>query len=95
MERLKKITWEVKPKIDIDIPKKLSEISAKARARMFQMSKMREEGGGGKLQMIGNFIGSLFNSNQEYDMKKNFIKLYGFGIEPPKRTYKMNPMVKK
>ena len=91
---LKKITWEVKPKIDIDIPKKLSEISAKARARMFQMSKMREEGGG-KLQMIGNFVGSLFNSNQEHDMKKNFIKLYGFGIEPPKRTYKMNPMVKK
>lgn len=91
-----KIVWEVKPKADIDIQKKLSEIYAKMRARMFQMSKMMKEGGG-KLQMIGNLVGNLFSSNQEqeHDMKKNFIKLYGFGVEPPKRTYKMNPMMKK
>ena len=63
---------------------------------MFQMSKMMKEGGG-KLQMIGNLVGNLFSSNQEqeHDMKKNFIKLYGFGVEPPKRTNKKNAMMKK
>ena len=90
---LKKITWEVKPKIDIDMPKKMSEISTKMKARMAQMVKMRQ--GGGKLQMIGNLIGNLFSSNQEHDMKKFLIKLYGFGMEPPKRTNKMNSMMKK
>ena len=62
---------------------------------MSQMMKMREEGP--KLgAMVGNIVNNLFNTSQgEYDYKKSMSKLYGFAIQPPNRTMKMNPMMKK
>ena len=91
---VKKLLWIVRPKKDIDINKKMEEMSKKMFYRMSQMGKMRE---GGKLQMIGNMVSNLFSSNQgvEHEAKKALIKLNGFKIEPPKKTMQMNMMMKK
>ena len=91
---VKKLLWIVRPKKDIDINKKMEEMSKKMLYRMSQMGKMRE---GGKLQMIGNMVSNLFSSDQgvEHEAKKALIKLNGFKIEPPKKTMQMNMMMKK
>ena len=91
---VKKLLWIVRPKKDIDINKKMEEMSKKMFYRMSQMGKMRE---GGKLQMIGNMVSNLFSSDQgvEHEAKKALIKLNGFKIEPPKKTMQMNMMMKK
>ena len=91
---VKKLLWIVRPKKDIDINKKMEEMSKKMFYRMPQMGKMRE---GGKLQMIGNMVSNLFSSDQgvEHEAKKALIKLNGFKIEPPKKTMQMNMMMKK
>lgn len=91
---VKKLLWIVRPKKDIDINKKMEEMSKKMFYRMSQMGKMRE---GGKLQMIGNMVSNLFSSEQgvEHEAKKALIKLNGFKIEPPKKTMQMNMMMKK
>ena len=91
---VKKLLWIVRPKKDIDINKKMEEMSKKMFYRMSQMGKMRE---GGKLQMIGNMVSNLFSSDQgvEHEAKKVLIKLNGFKIEPPKKTMQMNMMMKK
>ena len=90
---LKKLLWIVTPKKDININKKLDEMTKKMFYRMAQMKKMKE---GGKLQMLGSLMSNFFNSNQaEYDSKKLLIKLYGMGMEPPKKTFKMNSLMKK
>jgi len=91
---VKKLLWIVQPKKDIDINKKMEEMSKKMFYRMSQMGKMRE---GGKLQMIGNMVSNLFSSDQgvEHEAKKALIKLNGFKIEPPKKTMQMNMMMKK
>ena len=91
---VKKLLWIVRPKKDIDINKKMEEMSKKMFYRMSQMGKMRE---GGKLQMIGNIVSNLFSSDQgiEHEAKKALIKLNGFKIEPPKKTMQMNMMMKK
>ena len=91
---VKKLLWIVRPKKDIDINKKMEEMSKKMFYRMSQMGKMRE---GGKIQMIGNMVSNLFSSDQgvEHEAKKALIKLNGFKIEPPKKTMQMNMMMKK
>ena len=91
---VKKLLWIVRPKKDIDINKKMEEMSKKMFYRMSQMGKMRE---GGKLQMIGNMVSNLFSTDQgvEHEAKKALIKLNGFKIEPPKKTMQMNMMMKK
>ena len=91
---VKKLLWIVRPKKDIDINKKMEEMSKKMFYRMSQMGKMRE---GGKLQMIGNMVSNLFSSDQgvEHEAKKALIKLNGFKIEPPKKTMQMNMIMKK
>ncbi len=91
---VKKLLWIVRPKKDIDINKKMEEMSKKMFYRMSQMGKMRE---GGKLQMIGNMVSNLFSSDQgvEHEAKKALIKLNGFKIEPPKKTMQMNMLMKK
>ena len=93
---LKKLIWTVKPKKDIDIEKIMTELAETMQMRMAQMRKMRENGGANIGGMIGNVFNNLFNSSQvKYDFKKAGIQLYGFGIEPPNKTMKMNPMMKK
>ena len=92
-DTLKKLLWTVKPKKDIDIEKIITELANKQQMRMFQMRKMREEG---KLAMLGNMVNNIFNSSQvEYEYKKGMTRLYGFIIQPPNQTMKMNPMMKK
>ena len=63
---VKKLLWIVRPKKDIDINKKMEEMSKKMFYRMSQMGKMRE---GGKLQMIGNMVSNLFSSDQGVEQK--------------------------
>ena len=46
--------------------------------------------------MLGNMVNNMFNSSQaEYEYKKTMAKLYGFMIQPPNKTMKMNGMMKK
>lgn len=93
---LKKLIWTVKPKKDLDVEKIMTELAETMQVRMAQMRKMRENGGGNLGGMIGNVFNNLFNSSQvKYDFKKLGIQPYGFGIEPPNKTMKMNSMMKK
>ena len=93
---LKKLIWTVKPKKDINVENIIKELSQMQQIRMAQMRKMRESGGSNFTNMLGNVFNNIFNSSQaEYDFKKASIKLYGFEIEPPNKTIKMNPMMKK
>ena len=95
-DNLKKLIWTVKPKKDIDIDSIIKELSKRQQMRMAQMLKMREGGGPNVVNMVGNLFNNIFNSSQaEYNYKKVSIGLYGFGIEPPNKTWKMNPMMKK
>ena len=95
-DALKKLIWTVKPKKDIDVEKIFSELLNKQQMRMSQMRKMMT-GEGPKLgAMLGNMVNNMFNSSQaEYEYKKTMAKLYGFMIQPPNKTMKMNGMMKK
>ena len=95
-DTLKKLIWTVKPKKDIDVEKIFSELLNKQQMRMSQMRKMMT-GEGPKLgAMLGNMVNNMFNSSQaEYEYKKTMAKLYGFMIQPPNKTMKMNGMMKK
>lgn len=92
---IKKLLWTVKPKKDIDVEKIITELTNKMQIRMSQMRKMREEGP--KFgAMVGNMVNNFFNSTQaEYEYKKVMMKPYGFAIQPPNKTMKMNSMMKK
>ena len=93
---LKKLIWTVKPKKNLDVEKIMAELSETMQMRMAQMRKMRENGGSKLVGMIGNVFNNLFNSSQaKYDFKKFLIQLYGFPMEPPNKTMKMNSMMKK
>ena len=94
-DTIKKLLWAVKPKKDINIEKINTELINRNQIRISQMMKMREEGP--KLDaMVGNLVNNLFNPSQgEYDYKKSMSKLYGFDVQPPNKTMKMNPMMKR
>ena len=93
---VKKLLWGVKPKKDIDIDKICAEILKKNTTRMAQMGQMLQQGEISKLKMVGTLFSNLFSSNQaEYNAKKNFMQLYGFGVQPPNRTMQKNSLMKK
>ena len=95
-DTLKKLIWTVKPKKDIDVEKIVSELFKNQQMRIAQMRKIAEQGGNKFVAMIGNMANNIFNpSKGEYDFKKIMMKPYGFNIEPPNKTMKMNPMMKK
>ena len=95
-DTLKKLIWTVKPKKDIDVEKIVSELFKSQQMRMTQMRKIIEQGGNKFVAMIGNMANNIFNpSKGEYDFKKIMMKPYGFNIQPPNKTMKMNPMMKK